>query len=103
MITATFKEKQNLNKLSQAIKSRSVVRFEYKEEKRIVEPFLVGVHKDSDDLSLRCWCKTRNTWRLFKLQEMELTSVAIDSFDPSKRKGYNRNDSDMSEIIVRIE
>lgn len=103
MSAITFEEKQNLNKLSQAIKSRSVVRFKYKEEKRIVEPFLVGIRKDSEKLTVRCWCKKAKDWRQYILSEMTIITITNDLFDPSKRKGYNKNDSEMSKIIDRIE
>lgn len=88
-----------------AIKNRLVIRFQYDGEIRIVEPFVLGYHKDTGNLVLRSYrvggyskSDREPPWRLFdtsNISELEVTDIKA----RSDREYYNPNDKHMSEII----
>ncbi len=91
-----------------AIKNRLVIKFKYEGEIRIVEPFVLGHHKDTGNLVLRSYrvggyskSDREPPWRLFdtkNISELEVTSINAQSI----REHYNPNDKHMSEILCRV-
>lgn len=91
-----------------AIKDRLVIQFKYDGENRIVEPFVLGYHKDTGNLVLRSYrvggySKSDNEppWRLFditKISSLKITSTLAQS----SREYYNPNDKHMSTILCNL-
>ena len=91
--------------LSQAITDRIVIQFTYDGQIRIVEPFTLGYHKDSNNLVLSAYrvggySKSHNEppWRLYLVDDISnilLTEKKAESY----RSGYNSRDSRMSLIF----
>ncbi len=113
----------NLEKIIFAIVNNRKISFSYskagdttKEQKIIVEPFLVGTLKTKEvkidePLFLSAWyCATAiekaegktDGWKLYDLNQMKNLVVLDETFSP-KRKYYNKNDSRMKAILARIE
>jgi predicted DNA-binding transcriptional regulator YafY len=89
----------------QAIKDRNVIQFSYDGQLRIVEPFTLGYHKDTNNLVLSAYrvggySKSQNDppWRLYTVDDIRNLSVS-DKHAESYRQGYNPRDSRMSSII----
>jgi hypothetical protein len=96
----------NMNEIiCTAIKSRLVIQFRYEGELRIVEPFVLGYHKNAGNLVLRSYrvggyskSDRESPWRLFdvnNITELILTDIKAQSV----REYYNPNDKHMSEIL----
>lgn len=91
-----------------AINERLVIQFEYEGEIRIVEPFVLGYHKDTGNLVLRSYrvggyskSDREPPWRLFdmsKVSELRVTTTMAHS----NREFYNPNDKHMSEILCHV-
>lgn len=91
-----------------AIENRLVIKFKYDGEIRIVEPFVLGYHKDTKNLVLRSYrvggyskSDREPPWRLFdtnNISELEVTTTNAQS----NREYYNRNDKHMSEILCNV-
>ena len=93
------------NALCEAIRTRKVISFTYEGRTRIVEPFTLGVHKDTGNLSLCAYwiggySESRRSpyWRLYTLRHMQNLQVT-DQSAARHRLGYNPRDSRMSSII----
>jgi predicted DNA-binding transcriptional regulator YafY len=91
-----------------AINRRLVIQFNYDGELRIVEPFVLGYHKDTGNLVLRSYrvggfskSEREPNWRLFDtsmIQNLQIT----EKIAHSDREYYNPNDKHMSKIICNI-
>lgn len=91
-----------------AINKRLVIQFYYDGELRIVEPFVLGYHKDTGNLVLRSFrvggfskSEREPFWRLFDtslIQNLQVTKKSA----MSKREFYNPNDKHMSQIICNV-
>ena len=91
--------------LSKAIRRRSMVSFVYREEQLVVEPIVLGVHKETGKVMLRCYksfpvhiTDSKDNWLLCDLDEIaniKITPLRTKSY----RKGAKTIEGDMSEII----
>ena len=93
------------NALCEAIRTRKAISFTYEGRTRIVEPFTLGVHKDTGNLSLCAYwiggySESRRSpyWRLYTLKRMYNLQIT-DKPAAGHRLGYNPRDSRMSSII----
>lgn len=94
--------------ICKAIKDRVVIQFVYDGEIRVVEPFVLGYHKDTGNLVLRSYrvggyskSNQEPPWRLFdttKISNLEVTSRE----SQSSREYYNPNDKHMSTILCNV-
>jgi hypothetical protein len=91
--------------ICQAIADRTVLQFTYDGQIRIVEPFTLGVHKDTGNLVLSAYrvggyTKSNNDppWRLYIVADIRDLSLT-DREALAYRNGYNSRDSRMSRII----
>jgi len=94
--------------LIKAITERKVLSFIYKGQLKIVEPFTLGIHKDTFNLLLSAWYLEGESdtteepdWRLYtvsKIEHLEVKDIVAFSF----RIGYNPKDERMSEIISTV-
>lgn len=89
-----------------AINSHKVITFIYEGHSRTVEPFTLGVHKDTGKVVLCAWqiagyCESgrQPPWRLFTVSDICSVQVLDETFAAS-RPGYNPRDSRMSRIIT---
>lgn len=91
-----------------AIKNRLVINFLYEGEMRVVEPFVLGYHKDTGNLVLRSYrvggyskSEQEPPWRLFdtsNIENLEITDISA----RSDREYYNANDKHMSTILCSV-
>lgn len=98
----------NLEIINHAIANRYVITFLYKGVTRTVEPYVTGIHRNTDNKILRAWILSGTTtptadsgWRLFRLDWLSNLNVTNRQFDPI-RPGYDRNDDHMSMTYARI-
>lgn len=91
--------------ICQAIRDRIVIQFNYDGQLRIVEPFTLGYHKDTDNLVLSAYrvggyskSDSEPPWRLYIVQDIRGLSLT-DRQAQSHRAGYNSRDSRMYRII----
>jgi len=95
-----------MRRLSKAIETRLVVAFSDNQgENHIVEPFTLGVHKDTGRYVLRCYgnlpvtnTESPDSWKLFELEEIDKLQV-MPIIAKTERNGYEALDKEMSEII----
>ncbi|MFA7084241.1 MAG: hypothetical protein WC141_06890 [Arcobacteraceae bacterium] len=94
-------------KIKQAIESRKVLEFYYKDDLRIVEPHTYGVTKTGKG-SLRAYQVGGNStdsetigWKLFTVDKIQNLQIKEISF-VGTRDGYNPNDSIMTSIYARL-
>lgn len=93
--------------ICEAIQKRIVIKFVYKGETRIVEPFTYGYHKANDNLMLCAYqvggySESGETppWRLYEVSKItDLTNTSMEA--QSWRPLYNPNDKRMSRIICK--
>jgi predicted DNA-binding transcriptional regulator YafY len=95
-------------KIQQAIEDKLIVRFSYKWRTRVVEPYLIGVHEEEDELMLRGFQTEGESesgglpdWRLFRLTKISGLKITKQEFEP-RREIYEPNDPDMKEVVHRI-
>ena len=92
--------------LSKAIRKRSVVSFTYQgKEQMVAEPVVLGVHKETNKIMLRCYksfpvhiSDSKENWYLCDLDEISDAKIAPFR-TKSHRKGAKTIAGDMSEII----
>ena len=96
------------DEICSAINNRNVIRFTYEGEIRIVEPFVLGYHKDTSNLVLRSYrvggyskSEKEPPWRLFDVSKMTNFSIT-DKSAKSNREYYNPKDKHMSSIICSV-
>ncbi|RXJ90544.1 hypothetical protein CRV01_05150 [Arcobacter sp. CECT 8983] len=90
-----------------AIDNKNVVEFTYKNDLRVVEPFVIGV-TSTGKIALRAYQVGGNSsdsntigWKLFTLDKMNNLRVTIDNFT-GVREHYNPNDSALNPIYARV-
>jgi hypothetical protein len=108
---------QNIEKLQDIVANKLVCTVDYRGEGpndilngiRVLEPYTVGVNEKGDTF-LRAWLirgvsKTGRIdprlvpgWRLFKIDRLRTINTTAQTFTVA-RKGYNDQDSAMSEIL----
>ncbi len=95
-------------KLRQAIEDELIVRFSYKWRTRVVEPYLIGVHEEENELMLRGFQIEGESesgglpdWRLFRLAKISGLKITEQEFKP-RREIYEPNDPDMKKVVSRI-
>ncbi len=95
------------NIIREAIENKQVIEFSYKNDLRIVEPFVLGV-SSSGKISLRAYqiggfsSDSNNTgWKLFTLDKIDKLRIRTDNFT-GIREYYNSNDSALNPIYARI-
>lgn len=98
-------ENDKMRRLTKAIETRLVVAFNYNDsENHIVEPFTLGIHKDTGRCVLRCFsnlpaqAENPEDWKLFELEKIEKLQV-MPIIAKTERNGYEALDKEMSEII----
>ena len=95
--------------ICKAINERKVISFIYDGHRREVEPFTLGIHKDTSNVSLSAWwiggfSKSNSTnprWRLYSVESisgLEITSSIASNY----QNGYNPDDKRMSSIICTV-
>jgi hypothetical protein len=96
------------NEISEAIKMRKKLSFIYKGGIRIVEPFLLGYHKDTGNLTLRAFFTdgfsksgNYNSWKLYTVEEIQNLKTLSEEFS-GEREYYNPEDKMMSSIVARL-
>jgi hypothetical protein len=115
----TPKEQQIIDTLITAIKGCNLIEFKYDNEKRIVEPYLIGelynkhqTHLEEGTFALRAWfvsgyssepvdAKPGDRWRKYELEKMtEL--VILELTNKMIRPLYNPDDKDFKRINFRV-
>ena len=98
-------ENEKMRRLTKAIETRLVIAFSYnKDENHIVEPFTLGVHKDTGRYVLRGYgnlpanAENPESWKLFELEKIDQLQV-MPIIAKTERNGYEALDKEMSEII----
>jgi hypothetical protein len=99
-------ESNKMRSLTKAIETRLVVAFNYnRHESHIVEPFTLGIHKDTGRPVLRCYgnlphshTDNPDSWKLFELEKIDQLQV-MPIIAKTERNGYEALDKEMSEII----
>ncbi len=95
-----------MRRLTKAIETRLVIAFNYNDrENHIVEPFTLGVHKDTGRYVLRGYgdlpvtnAESPDSWKLFDLEKIDQLQV-MPIIAKTERIGYEALDKEMSEII----
>ena len=99
-------ENEKMRRLTKAIETRLVIAFSYNnQESHIVEPFTLGIHKDTGRYVLRGYgnlpvtnSESPDSWKLFDLEKIDKLQV-MPIIAKTERNGYEALDKDMSEII----
>jgi len=94
--------------LCSAIDSKQIVRFYYRGEFRLVEPFCLGMTSLDKNIVLKCYQVDGYTkfgqpigWKLFRFSEISNLAVTDKHFT-GDRPGYDPNDIDMEPIYCQI-
>lgn len=95
------------NIIKEAIENKKVIEFTYKNDLRIVEPFVLGV-SSTGKVSLRAYqiggfsTDSNNIgWKMFSVDNINNLRVKADSFI-GMREHYNPNDSALNPIFARV-
>ena len=89
----------------EAIETHKLIKFNYKNAVRIVEPYTFGVSSTGKDVLSAYQVEGGSTssndlgWRLFSIDKIE-NLVISDIYFEQTRDGYNPNDSRMQKIYV---
>ncbi|MCB8963729.1 MAG: hypothetical protein H6536_01640 [Bacteroidales bacterium] len=90
--------------ICEAIRERLLIEFIYDAQIRIVEPYILGVHKDTGSMVLLAYqvgghIENENAplWKLYKVEKMGKMKLQSDSFT-TLRKGYKLDDSRFTKI-----
>ena len=115
----TQKEEQIIDILITAIKGGNLIRFEYKGQIRIVEPYLIGElyskfqnHLEEGEFALRAWFvsgfsnrpidkKEGDRWRIYELNKMIEIEI-LTEMNKIIRPFYIPNDNDFKRINYRV-
>lgn len=91
-----------------AINGKQIIQFYYNGGSRLVEPFCLGVHKDTGNEVLRGYQVGGYSesgepvgWKLFRVAEIS-SLVVIGKHFSGVRGGYNPNDSVMQTIYCHV-
>jgi predicted DNA-binding transcriptional regulator YafY len=95
------------NIIKEAIENKKVIEFIYKNDIRVVEPFVLGV-SSTGKVSVRAYQVGGNStdsntigWKMFTLDKMSNLQVKSDDFT-GLREHYNSNDSALNPIYARV-
>ena len=112
-------EQQIIDILITAIKGGNLIRFEYKGQIRIVEPYLIGElfskfqnHMEEGKFALRAWFVSGNSnrpidkkqgdrWRIYELNKMIEIEILTET-NKIVRPFYNPDDKDFKRINFRV-
>lgn len=93
--------------IKNAIENKKAIEFYYKDDLRIVEPFVLGVSTTGKD-SLRGFQVGGNStdssnfsWKLFTVNKITSLRIKDESFS-GNREHYNPNDSVFSQIFTKV-
>jgi hypothetical protein len=99
---------KNIERIAKAIQYKEVIAFVYEGEKYRIEPFILGIHRDTKKPVVKCYHNKAHeakdnpdNWRLFEIEKMtdvRLTAVRI----KDSRIGYTGRDKDFSKILAFI-
>lgn len=110
----------NYSEIVKSIKEEKVVELEYIDDndeltKRVIEPFVIGYHKQSGNLVLRAYHYTghsmsmdRPEWRMFRVDRIYKYTVTDKKFRTDEkfmkrfRRDYSQHDRDMKQIIYSL-
>lgn len=92
-------------KICEAIRERLLIEFIYDGQVRIVEPYILGVHKDTSCKVMLAYqvgghIENENAplWKLYKVDKMGKMKLTEDKFS-ILRKGYKIDDKRFSKIL----
>ncbi len=86
--------KKNLDKIFEAIENRKKISIEYKNEKRILEPYLIKTTKEELFNYVLSWCETHKEYRNYRLSNFTVNYVkneSWDNYDKSKVESFSEN------------
>ncbi len=88
-----------------AIEERKVVKFSYKWRNRVIEPYLVGMHKDEEELMVRSFQLRGESesggipdWRLFRLSQISSFEKTDETFEPRLQE-YEPQDPELTKRL----
>jgi len=100
---------RTLRVIRRAIDSRAVISFYYMGEKKVVEPFTLGIHATTGAHVLKSYKSelfqlkdAAANWELLEVEKMERIS-ATPVRAKSIRLGYDVPDANISEIIITVD
>lgn len=109
----TDQEREALTiEISKAVQKKQLIRFYYVDEYsnfkgyRTVEPYLIGIHKQSKNTNLRAWFLPDSTqiliekpdWKMYVIDWISKLELLNETYSHT-RAGYNPNDKMMKTII----
>ena len=93
--------------IKNAIENKKIIEFYYKDDLRIVEPFVVGISTTGKD-SLRAFQvdgestdSSSFSWKLFSVNKISNLKIKDESF-VGDREHYNPDDSAFNQIFARV-
>ncbi|MGE0076689.1 MAG: hypothetical protein AB7S48_02415 [Bacteroidales bacterium] len=96
-------------KICEAIRERLLIEFMYDGQVRVVEPYLLGVHKDTSSKVLLAYQvgghidnENAPLWKLYKVEKMGKMKHTENTFS-TLRKGYKADDKRFSRILCNAE
>lgn len=103
---------RKVNILTKAIQDKSIIQFKFQGKSRIVEPYIIGVRKNSYNNILYAWFldgysksgfKNPNIrWRIYPIRKMKNIEITDEPFK-GHRKISQFEENCFKNIIVRIE
>lgn len=95
-------------KICEAIRERLLIEFIYDGQIRIVEPYILGVHKDTSSKVMLAYqvgghLENENAplWKLYKVEKMGKMKHTENTFS-TLRKGYKADDKRFARIICNV-
>lgn len=93
-------------RICEAIKKRSLIRFCYDEEIRIVEPYVHGMSKQNNEVlrgfQTKSTSKSEVGWKLFKISKISDLSIFSGQTFDQNRPNYNPDDEGMTTIHCHV-
>ncbi|TXC74036.1 WYL domain-containing protein [Sphingorhabdus soli] len=89
--------------IREAIEARTVIEFDYKSSRRVVEPHLVGINRKGN-LTLSAFQLSGGSgvsFRAFMVDEISGLRTLDEGFD-GPRPGFNPNDQTMDSVLFTI-
>ena len=91
--------------IKKAIINRQIIKFTYKDELRMIEPYTYGISSKNNDILRGYQIEGGSTssddlgWRLFTVNKIKNLQILNSKFDLNQ-EGYNPNDKAMIEIYI---
>ena len=102
-------EKRMNNDICKAIENKNVIEFFYNGQRRVIEPYCYGIHKDTGNEVLRAYqiggfssSGKIYEWKLYIVSKMS-GIVVLDKRFKNPRPSYKMNDSTMATIFCQIQ